>query len=101
MRTWQVWHGIAAAADGPSLAQVARGITTFDVSERLAELAMPALFVAGELDLMSPPDASRTMAETAPQGAFRPIQGAAHISNVDAEEAFTEHLLTFLGQGAA
>lgn len=99
IRTYQVWHGVAAAADGHSLAQVARGITTFDVSTRIAELAMPILFVAGSLDRMSPPDISRSMAGRASRGQFSMIDGAAHISNVDSREEFRKRLLNFLQEG--
>lgn len=96
LRTWQVWHGIAAGADGPSLAHVARGITDFDFSDRIRNLVMPVLFVAGELDRMSPQELSRTMAERAPLGQYHLIQGAAHISNVDSPDAFTRTMLQFL-----
>ncbi|MET1755747.1 alpha/beta hydrolase [Novosphingobium sp. RD2P27] len=71
LRTRQVWHGVAASADGPSLAHVARGITNFDAADRIGGLAMPALFIAGELDRMSPPELSRALAERAPHGAYR------------------------------
>ena len=71
LRTYQVWHGIAATADGASLAHVARGIGAFDVTERTASLAMPTLFMAGNLDGMSPPETSHRMAERAPQGRLR------------------------------
>lgn len=96
MRTWQVWHGIAATTDGPSLAHVARGITDFDCADRIGELSMPTLFLAGELDRMSPPDLSRAMARRAPQGAYQLIEGAAHISNVDSADAFTRIMLHYL-----
>ncbi|MBL3595070.1 alpha/beta fold hydrolase [Rhodovulum sulfidophilum] len=96
MRTYQVWHGIAATSHGPSLAHVARGIADFDISGRLAELAMPTLFIAGELDRMSPPDLSRRMAEKTPQAKLCVIEGAAHISNADSPDDFTARLLRFL-----
>ncbi|MCJ2185290.1 alpha/beta fold hydrolase [Novosphingobium beihaiensis] len=96
LRTYQVWHALAAVADGPSLANVSRGITTFDVSQRIAELAMPTLFIAGGLDGMSPPDLGRALAERAPQGEFSLIGEAAHISNVDTADAFTRRVLEFL-----
>lgn len=88
LRTYQVWHGVAATADGASLAHVARGIGAFGVSERIASLAPPTLFIAGSLDRMSPPEASRRMAERARRGRFDRIDGAAHISNVDSAQAF-------------
>jgi 3-oxoadipate enol-lactonase len=96
MRTYQIWHGVAATADGASLAQISRGITEFDVSRRIGELAMPALFLGGSHDVMSPPEVCRRMAEQALAGEFSIIDGAAHISNVDSAEEFTAHLLAFL-----
>lgn len=99
LRTYQVWHGIAATADGASLAHVARGIGAFDVTERIASLAMPTLFMAGNLDGMSPPETSHRMAERAPQGRYAEIDGAAHISNVDSADRFSARLLEFLGEG--
>lgn len=101
LRTWQVWHGIAASADGPSLAHVARGITDFDRADNIAELAMPTLFIAGEQDRMSPPDYSRAMADRAPQGSYAMIAGAAHISNVDSADEFSRIMLQFLGAAQA
>ncbi|WP_234050408.1 MULTISPECIES: alpha/beta hydrolase [unclassified Xanthobacter] len=100
LRTYQVWHGIAATSDGASLAQVARGITTFDVSNRLGELAMPTLFIAGGLDRMSPADLSRRMAERTPCSTLSIIEGAAHISNADSADEFTAVLLEFLQPAA-
>ncbi|WP_419951466.1 alpha/beta fold hydrolase [Methylobacterium sp.] len=99
LRTYQVWHGIAATADGASLAHVARGIGAFDVTERIASLAMPTLFMAGNLDGMSPPETSHRMAERAPQGRYAEIDGAAHISNVASADRFSARLLKFLGEG--
>jgi 3-oxoadipate enol-lactonase len=99
LRTYQVWHGIAATSDGTSLAHVARGIGTFDVTEHIATLAMPTLFIAGSLDTMSPPETSQRMAERAPQGHYTEIDSAAHISNVDSADRFSALLLEFLGKG--
>lgn len=68
IRTYQIWHGIAATSDGASLAQVARGMASFDIPSRLGKLKMPVLFIAG----------------------------AAHISNVDSSDGFTEQQVAFL-----
>lgn len=99
LRTYQVWHGIAATADGASLAHVARGIGAFDVTEHIAALAMPTLFIAASLDAMSSPETSLRMAESAPLGRYVEIDGAAHISNVDSADRFSALLLEFLGKG--
>ncbi|WP_237763022.1 alpha/beta fold hydrolase [Paenibacillus sp. A3] len=97
MKTYQVWHGLAATADGRSLAYVAEGIVGFDATTRLASLSMPVLFIAGEQDRMSPPAFSRRMADRVPNERYIEIQGAAHISNVDSAVAFNEAVITFLG----
>lgn len=96
MRTYQIWHGIAASTDGTSLAHVARGVTDFDVLARIGELAMPALFITGSADRMSLPVVSKMMAERTPLGSYAEIAGAAHISNVDSADAFNALLLPFL-----
>lgn len=101
MRTYQVWHGIAATSDGASLANVARGITGFDALERIADLIMPALLIAGSEDRMSPPSYSRMMAQRISEGTYVEIAGAAHISNVDSSDAFNTHMLTFLHDNRA
>lgn len=100
LRTYQVWHGIAATANGMSLAHVARGITMFDMTDRLADLAMPTLFIAGGLDRMSPPELSHQMADAAGQGRYACIPAAGHISNVDSADAFSELLLQFLSSAS-
>ncbi|MFU1793960.1 alpha/beta fold hydrolase [Paenibacillus azoreducens] len=101
VKTYQVWHGLAAAADGPSLAYVADGIVGFDATTRLASLSMPVLFIAGERDRMSPPVVSRQMTDRVPGARYVEIQGGAHISNVDSAAAFNEAVITFLGDGPA
>lgn len=99
LQTWQVWHGIAATTVGASLAHVARGITNFDVGDRLDLLTMPVLFIAGSLDTMSPPALSRAMAERVPGGTYACIEGAGHLSNVDSAEAFLALMMGFLDAG--
>ncbi|NEN85950.1 alpha/beta fold hydrolase [Paenibacillus elgii] len=97
MKTYQVWHGLAATADGQSLAHVAEGIVGFDATARLDSLSMPVLFIAGEQDRMSPPAVSRRMADRVPDAGYVEIQGAAHISNADSAEVFNEAVISFLG----
>jgi 3-oxoadipate enol-lactonase len=62
---------------------------------------MPAQFISGSLDGMSPPENSSRMAKQAPHGRHEMIEGAGHISNVDSAEVFTTHLIDFLGKGKA
>ncbi|CAN0625692.1 3-oxoadipate enol-lactonase [Burkholderia multivorans] len=98
IRTWQVWHGIAATVDGPSLAHVTEGVMGYDVSTRLASIDKRALVIAGSDDSISPPAISRAIAADLAHARFHEIAGAAHISNVDSSDAFNDALLGFLSE---
>lgn len=99
LRTYQSWHGIAATADGASLAHVSEGLTGFDVRESLSRLARPALFIAGEQDGMSAPAESRRMAASSPGGSYVELSGASHVSNVDSPRLFNQAFIPFLLAG--
>jgi 3-oxoadipate enol-lactonase len=96
MRTFQIWHGVAASADGDSLAFLSEGIVDFDVSAKLTQIDNAVLFIAGETDAMSPPDISRKMAEAVPHSRFVELAAASHISNVDSPERFNAAVIPFL-----
>jgi 3-oxoadipate enol-lactonase len=98
LRTYQVWHGVAATADGESLAHVAEGIVHFDVGDKLGSLTTSTLFISGGGDLMSPPAISRKMADAVPRAQYVEIEGAAHISNVDSPQQFNAAVVPFLKQ---
>ncbi len=101
LRTYQVWHGVAATADGPSLAYVAEGVCGFDITKRLALLSPPTLFIAGENDRMSAPAVSRKMAAGAPSAAYTELRGASHLSNVDSPQLFNRAVIPFLAADAS
>lgn len=96
LRTYQVWHGIAASGDGTSLACVAEGISGFDVREKLSALSLPTLFIAGSDDVVSSPVLSRAMVARVRGAHYEELDRAAHLSNVDSAEAFNGALLRFL-----
>ncbi|KVN98168.1 alpha/beta hydrolase [Burkholderia ubonensis] len=98
MQMYQMLHGLAAVADGESLAQVAEGVFGFDAEERLGRLKPNTLFIAGSLDTVSPPKLSQRMAEAVPHGQYVELPGAAHLSNVDSARAFNEVVLAFLSK---
>jgi pimeloyl-ACP methyl ester carboxylesterase len=68
---------------------------------RLAELAVPALFLTGECDANSNPEMSRKMAAAAPFGQAQVIANERHMMNVTDPAQVNERLLEFLlGVGA-
>jgi 3-oxoadipate enol-lactonase len=54
-------------------------LADFDVADRLSEIAVPVLAVAGSHDSASPPTAVRRIAEGVAQGRYQVIAGAAHL----------------------
>lgn len=69
--------------------------------ERLAQLAMPALFFTGEHDLNSSPAMSRAMAQLAPHGRAEVLEGARHMMTVTHPECVNASLRAFLAGEAA
>jgi 3-oxoadipate enol-lactonase len=95
-RTYQVWHGVAAAMHGPSLAYILDGIVGADLRDRLASLQAKALFISGEKDSMAPPDTVRRMADAVAGARYIELAGACHVSNADSAVTFNQELVRFL-----
>ena len=64
---------------------------------RLEQLAVPVLFMTGELDPNSTPAMSRAMAQAAPAGRCEVLAGARHMMALTASGAVTAKLAAFLG----
>jgi pimeloyl-[acyl-carrier protein] methyl ester esterase len=67
-----------------------------DLRARLREIVQPALIVAGERDKLTPPAASRYMAEQMPTAEFVEVAGAAHAPFLSHPEIFSGHVKRFL-----
>lgn len=63
--------------------------------DTLRALDVPLLVLVGEHDEITPPELAQEIADTG-RGSLRVIPGAAHLSNLDAPEAFNAALLEFL-----
>ena len=83
-------EGIAAA----SLGMAERP----DASDLLPRLDIPTLVITASADTLIPPAATQATAEAIPGSEFRMIEGAGHLSNLEAPEAFNALLREFLAQ---
>src|SRR2546421_8199189 len=81
-------QGIAAASRG--MAQRA------DSTDLLATIAFPTLVIAGEQDVLTPPDVAQEYASNIPNTQFAVIPNAGHLSNLEQPEAFLQALSGFL-----
>ena len=64
----------------------------YDARERLGELAMPVLAIAGADDPTTPPAALQAIVDEVPDGRLHVIEHARHISNVERPEEFNRVL---------
>ncbi|MCG5077322.1 alpha/beta fold hydrolase [Paraburkholderia tagetis] len=78
-------------------ARVCEALRDFDVHERLAQLRVPALVVAGRHDTGTPPALTEALAQAIPGARFE-LLDAAHLAPVEECHSFAALLETFLGQ---
>jgi 3-oxoadipate enol-lactonase len=99
--TLAAWSDVLGAIPGTSLSNVARGMTSFDLRDRLREIRVPTLVIAGEQDKLFPPAETREIADGIPGARFEVITGAGHLSSLDSADAFNALLCAFVeAQGA-
>jgi pimeloyl-ACP methyl ester carboxylesterase len=67
-----------------------------DLTESLRNIALPALFVCGDDDKMTPPDLSRFMAEEIPGAKLALIEGAGHYVMMEKPQAFNSVVAAFV-----
>jgi pimeloyl-ACP methyl ester carboxylesterase len=74
-----------------------RAVTGFADFPPFEDIAVPTLVLTGSADRVAPPGHARAMAERIPGARFVEIEGAGHISNIEAPDAFNAALDAFLG----
>lgn len=73
-----------------------RSCHTFDVRDRLGEIAVPTLAVVGEYDRLTPPKYHEYLAENVRRGEVATIADAAHLAMVERPEEFDAAVELFL-----
>ncbi|WP_137297159.1 alpha/beta fold hydrolase [Psychromonas sp. SP041] len=99
--TQKIWHHQAAMANGNSLANIIAEIASFDITEKLADIKIPMLFISGEEDAMSDKAISKMMANRVKGSTYININRSAHLSNVDSSDEFNNIILRFLSNIAS
>jgi pimeloyl-ACP methyl ester carboxylesterase len=69
---------------------------TFDVRDRLEEIAVPVFALTGEHDRLTPPEYHAYVAENVNDGEWATVPGAAHLSMLEEPETFNRELGAFL-----
>ena len=78
---------------------VCSALASFDVRDRLAEIAVPVLAVAGSHDVATPPEVLRVIADGVRDGSFVELDGVAHLAPAEAPDKVAALLRQhFLGE---
>ena len=73
-----------------------RSCHSFDVRDRLDDVAAPTLAVVGEHDRLTPPSYHEYLADNVQDGRYAEIEDAAHLAMLERPEAFNGALTSFL-----
>ena len=93
----EVVRGLLRCVDPVGYARTYRLFAESDEAhkERLKDLAIPALFMTGELDPNSTPAMSRAMADAAPQARCDIVPGVRHMMSLTAPDEVNARLRAF------
>jgi 3-oxoadipate enol-lactonase len=90
------WVQVAQTVKGSSLANVASGMSGFDLRDRLSTINKPVLVVAGDYDRLFSVEDGREISSAIRGSQYAIISGAGHLSNLDSPDQFNRLLLSFL-----
>lgn len=90
---WSQVKDIIRAQQAEAIAAASLGMAARpDFTHLLPEIRVPTLVITSTGDTLIPPGASRPLADGIPGAAFEVIEGAGHLSNLEAPEAFNRLL---------
>ncbi|WP_189866277.1 bifunctional 3-oxoadipate enol-lactonase/4-carboxymuconolactone decarboxylase PcaDC [Streptomyces poonensis] len=87
-------------ADPEAYAACCDALAAFDLRDRLAEISVPTLLIAGREDPATPPAHLREIADAVPGAALVEIPGASHLAPAERPEAVLTALRTHFSGGA-
>ena len=85
------------SAEPISYAHCCEALAEFDVREQLCQIAVPVVAIAGENDLVCPPERAKEIAEKTQRGHWETIDSAAHLASVEAPDVLASILVKILG----
>ncbi|MCX3058606.1 bifunctional 3-oxoadipate enol-lactonase/4-carboxymuconolactone decarboxylase PcaDC [Streptomyces beihaiensis] len=87
-------------ADAAAYAACCDALAAFDLRERLAEIRVPTLVVAGREDPATPPERAREIADGVPRAELVELAGASHLAVAERPDAVTGLLRAHFGRVA-
>ncbi len=93
-------QGIVAGHSVAGFAKSSAAIVAMDFDDRLREIDLPTLVVAGELDVPTPPRRMEVYRDRIPGARMAVIPGAGHVPNAERPDAFNAVLADFLAENS-
>ncbi|MGB3413428.1 MAG: alpha/beta fold hydrolase, partial [Microbacteriaceae bacterium] len=84
-----------ADTDDESYALCCEALAVFDIRDRLKEITVPLLAIAGELDPSTPPSSLEQIAQGVKHGSLQIVQGSSHLAVAEQPEIIAEAMVTF------
>lgn len=84
------------ALDPQGYATACDAVSRFDATDRLGQITIPTLVIAGAQDVSTPPAVVEILAQGIPNTEFHVVDGAAHLGNIEAPEEFGRLIGEFL-----
>jgi pimeloyl-ACP methyl ester carboxylesterase len=86
---WERVRTIIGGQEASAIAAASLGMAQrTDYTSRLGEIGVPTLVITSSADTLIPPELTTPMAEAIPGATLEVIDGAGHLSNLEAPEAF-------------
>jgi proline iminopeptidase len=89
---------LAGGRMAPEVLRAGPSVAVVDVEDRLAEVAVPVLVLAGRHDRLTTPEAAAFMAARIPGAELVVFERSAHMAHVEEPEAYVEAVAGFLSR---
>lgn len=93
---YSTWISILESASGKSLANIARGMKQYDVTNRFDEIQCPSLVITGIEDQIIPAEASRNLRHSLKYAQLIELSAAGHLCTLDGPSEIAQAMAKFL-----
>lgn len=92
----RLWRTLLARADTEGYIATCAAIAGTDITTRLGEITQPALVIGGQHDQATPPEVVQALAGALPRADLVMFEETGHLPAIEAPEAFTAALVSFV-----
>ncbi|MCA0043179.1 3-oxoadipate enol-lactonase [Celeribacter litoreus] len=95
-----LWRTLLARTDAEGYIATCAAIAGTDITDRLGEIAQPALVFGGKHDLATPPEVVEALARALPRADLVMFEDTGHLPAIEAPVAFADALVKFVERNA-